>query len=351
MAKHLIIRADASTRMGSGHLMRCLALAEAWAASGRGVTVVSACTVDALCERVRAAGYERIPVEQPHPAPGDLAIAIRAASAHDEPAVVVDGYHFDAAYLAGVADAGFSVLAIDDYAHAESYPVDIILNQNPGAEDLPYRGAARTRFLLGPRYALLRGEFARWRTWQRAVPAQGRRVLVSLGGSDPANATGTIVDALALSQTPGLEAVIVAGAASPHIEELRQAVGRAGGALQLVHDVADMAERMAWADVAVSAGGTTCWELAFMGLPNAVVVIAENQAPTARALAHAGVSLFLGDGPGLEARAVAGTLDRLLGDKALRSDMSRRGRALVDGQGAQRVADTLIELPGRRPGG
>jgi UDP-2,4-diacetamido-2,4,6-trideoxy-beta-L-altropyranose hydrolase len=340
---NLILRADANPTLGTGHLMRCLALAHAWPESGGRPTFVTDCRDAALLERVANAGCRLVAIDRPHPDPDDLETTVREAGRHPGAALVLDGYGFDEAYQAAVKDAGVRLLVVDDFVHADHDHADFVLNQNLGADTLTYSCQTTTKLLVGPRYALLRPEFAPWRSWRRTFDTPGRRVLVTLGGADPGYAAGTALRALQRMSLPGLEALVVGGSSNPHIDELETLLCDGHGPVRLVRYVDDMAERMAWADVALSAGGTTCWELAFMGLPNAIMVLADNQVANAVAFDAAGVSVNLGRADEVEEGALAHALERLLLDAESRQAMSERGRALVDGKGAARVVAALQE--------
>jgi spore coat polysaccharide biosynthesis predicted glycosyltransferase SpsG len=117
-------------------------------------------------------------------------------------------------------------------------------------------------------------------------------------------------------------------------------------AVQVVQNVSDMPQRMAWADVAIAAGGSTNWELAFMGLPTMTIILAENQSPIAEHLHRRGVVHNLGWYSGLTPTTIAHTLEALLPDAARRGEMARRGRELVDGEGGRRVARTMMKATG-----
>ena len=100
--------------------------------------------------------------------------------------IVLDGYHFDGSFQDGLVAGGRRVLALDDYCHAGWYHADLVLNQNAGAEAVLYANRAPTTvLLLGPRFALLREEFREWSGQHRRIPLCARRVVVTLGGSDP----------------------------------------------------------------------------------------------------------------------------------------------------------------------
>jgi len=331
-----VIRADASTRIGTGHVMRCLALAQQWQQKNGAVLFVSAEITPTLGERLKAESVDTAVITA---APGSIEDAeqtLAHASACEAPWIVADGYVFGAMWQKRIKESGIRLLLIDDYGHAEHYHADIVLNQNASADAQLYAHRdASTRLLLGTRYTLLRKEFTQWRDWKREIPERATKVLVSLGGSDPDNITGTVIDALAT--IAGIEAVIVVGGSNLQFESIRAAVGTHGGAMRMVVNAPNMAELMAWADVAVSAAGSTSWELACVGLPAALIVVAENQARIAAALAREGVSLNLGPHTGLDTNRIATALRHWLPDQDRRKAMSVGGRRLVDGQGAMRV--------------
>jgi UDP-2,4-diacetamido-2,4,6-trideoxy-beta-L-altropyranose hydrolase len=327
--------------MGMGHIMRCLSLAQAWKTHGGGCVFALAGEEAGPEAKLQAAGFAVARLHHPPGGVADAAATVALAQTHRASWVVVDGYHFDAAFQQALKEAGLGLLFIDDYGHAGRYVSDLVLNQNLYAEEAPYRDRAPyTRLLLGTRFVLLRQEFWPWRTWRRNHSQKARKVLVTLGGSDPNNVTAKVVQAL--KQAPGdLEAVIVTGIRNHYYEDLAvQAKGSAS--LRLQENATNMPELMAWADVAISAGGTTCWELAFMELPCLVVVAAENQRRNAEELAKAGMALNLGWHTGLDGDHLARTLLEVLRSQDFRVGMVQRGgRQLVDGEGVWRVLACL----------
>src|SRR3990170_6387385 len=347
--ERLVFRADADSRIGTAHVMRCLALAQAWIDTQGAAVFVCAAQRSALAHRLWWEGVEAVRLAvQPGSAEdasqtADLALRAGASWA------VVDGYHFDAAYQRIVKDAGLRLLVIDDHGYADPHHADIVLNQNLHADERMYaRRGSGARLLLGARYALLRREFLRWRGWRRQTREVGRRVLVTLGGADPDNLTGTVIEALGRSRAGGLEVVVVVGEANPHLPELEAAAQASRLPVRIETRVADMAELMAWADAALSAGGCTSWELAFMGLPAAAMWLAGNQQPVVQELAAAGACLSLGEGARLNPDTIGHALRRMLRSRD-RGEMSRRGRELVDGRGAARVVAHLKQAPGANP--
>jgi UDP-2,4-diacetamido-2,4,6-trideoxy-beta-L-altropyranose hydrolase len=339
----LVFRADAAPHIGTGHVMRCLALAQAWQDEGGQCVFLMADGPPGVEERVRHEGcaVENVAVE-----PGgadDAALTARRAADLGAGWVVVDGYHFGDAFEVSLRHAGLRLLAVDDCGHARHDNADLVLNQNAHAREQDYPGpAAAGRLLLGPRHALLRREFRRWRGWQRATPAVARRVLVTLGGADPDNVTGTVVHGLRLAAPDGLHARVLVGPSNPHGPALRAAVDGAPG-IELLGGTDDMPGLMAWSELAVGAGGSTCWEMAFLGLPFLVTVLADNQRPVEDYLAREGVAVGLGWGTDLSPDALARAFADVCRSAGRREAMSRAGRRLVDGEGAGRVLAAMRE--------
>ena len=340
----LLIRADANARIGTGHLMRCLALAQGWKARGRQATFITACESESLRHRLSDEDFQVITLEQSHPNPADWGATSQALAAHPGAWVVLDGYHFDPAYQRQIKETGHRLLVIDDMAHLDHYYADLVLNQNINAERSRYSCELYTHLLLGTRYVLLRSEFLAWREWQREVPQVARKVLVTLGGSDPNNQTLKVIQAMQQIAVDGLEAVVVVGASNPHFQELQSVARNSQFTIRLVQNVTDMSELMAWADVAVSAGGSTCWEMAFMGLPNVILVLAENQRGVAEGLGTLGIALNLGWYAEISELELAQTLEMLIANPAYRKAMSEKGRQLVDGAGANSVVSAMNKL-------
>ena len=247
----------------------------------------------ALVERLRA---ERMSVVCVTADPGSLKDAAQACElAHGRNAawLVLDGYHFSTAYQHQVKSAGLKLLLVDDMGGGD-YCSDLLLNQNLHAREEMYaRRASYTRLLLGTRYAMLRREFTRWREWKREIAPVARKVLVTMGGSDPENITGRAVEALGQSSLEGLEAAVVIGGSNPHGEALERLVENPG--VRLHRNIGDIGELMAWADVAISAAGATCWELCLLGLPSLLVDLAPNQRPLAEELQRRGAAIHLGN--------------------------------------------------------
>ena len=336
----LLIRADASPEIGAGHVVRCLALAHAWQHAGGHAHFITARPHADLRRVMDRAGVGVTVLDRAHPDPLDLDVTSAEVSRRRRPAVILDGYHFDGNYQQTVKALDCRLGVMDDLADIPRYHADVIINQNLHAPALTYRATPETTYLLGPRFALLRPEFLALKEWVRSIPDNAQNILITFGGSDARGASLLALEALASLSSANTRARVIAGALNPRIGELRTIAKRATN-VEVLIDVPNMPEQMQWADLAVCAGGSTTWELAFMGVPMILVTIADNQVPGARALDAAGLGSYLGPAEDLTALALRGALNSLIPDAAKRRTMSQKGRECVDGLGADRVVRAL----------
>jgi UDP-2,4-diacetamido-2,4,6-trideoxy-beta-L-altropyranose hydrolase len=264
------------------------------------------------------------------------------------PWLILDGYHFGPDYQRPVREAGHKLLVIDDYNHLPHYHANILLNQNMGSEIISYSYDSDTVGLFGPKYALLRSEFLVWKNRIQGQSQRGRKILVTLGGADPDNVTLKVMRALLQTGLDDLEVNIVAGPANPNIKILESEIENARQlgrtinlSIRLLKD-ANMPELMAGAKLAVSAGGSTCWELCFFGVPILVIISAENQRASARGLHRIGAAVSLGWHEEIEVGELAEAIENLMNDPRKLESMSSQGVNVVDGQGSERIL-TLME--------
>lgn len=346
MIKPLLIRADVNVQMGTGHLMRCLALAQAWKAQGGEVMFITACDSPSLLQRLADEGFDTLVLERAYPDPDDWKVTSQVLATYPDSWVVLDGYHFDSGYQLKVKEAMHRLLVIDDMAHLEHYYADIVLNQNIHAEQLVYICEPYTRLLLGTCYALLRREFWPWREWRREIPDVAHKVLVTLGGSDPDNQTLKVIQALQQVEVADLKIVVVVGASNPYRNELESAVRHSPFTIQILHNVTNMPELMAWADLVVTGGGSTCWELAFMGTPGIIMVLADNQAESSRVLDEQHAFISLGYSQLVKVEDIRDVLQALVFDSKRRRALSQVCNLLVDGQGVAQVVNHIIHRNG-----
>jgi UDP-2,4-diacetamido-2,4,6-trideoxy-beta-L-altropyranose hydrolase len=342
----LLVRADANAAQGTGHVMRSLALAEAWQQQG-GTAVFLGSIQQPLRERIIATGFGYQHITAAWPDPSDLHSTLSVLDGinrqtNEIPWIVLDGYHFDPTYQGMLRAAGCRLVVIDDTAHLPFYDADIIVNQAINAEKLGYDAASDTRLLLGTRYALLRSEFRPWRGMKGSTAQIACKVLVTLGGSDDANVTLKVIQALGRLCVPDWEAKIVAGPLNPHLDELKRAIQPFSSSMHLETDATHLSELMAWADIAVAAGGTTSWELAFMSVPTALLILADNQVAVAQGLEDFEVAHVVGIGAKVSSIEIANALQALMHDRPRREEMARMGNIVVDGRGAERVVECML---------
>ena len=342
----LVLRADGDSKIGSGHVMRCVALAQAWQAQGGWTGLVGQYGTPYLEDHVKSFGLELFRIERRHPDKQDLAQTLgvleRMTAIHRIPPwLVLDGYEFDSDYQLAIQSAGYRLLVIDDINHLSRYHSDIILNQNMGAERLVYRCDPETKLLIGTRFALLRTEFDVWRKQRREYPEVARRVLVAMGGSDPRNLTLEVVRALNNVEIENLDVAFVIGPANPHFESVRAEAVLARYHVRLLRNVTSMSDIIAWADLSIVAAGSTCWELACTGLPAIVLQTEDHQQAVAEGLGDIGAAVNLGPYDHGTVDRVAAAVCRLSEDRAARQEMGAKAMEQVDPSGACRVVAAL----------
>lgn len=354
----VLIRVDASQAIGSGHVMRCLSLAAALAERGARLRFACRELPGNLGRLIESQGYavDRLPAPAGRFEPrADIAhaswLGVDSAQEIDEmqallgriggvDLLLVDHYGLDAAWQAAMRAHARRIAVIDDLAD-RAHDADVLLDPLPDeAAEARYRGllppsCAR---LLGPAYALLRPEFAQARSLRPPQRGDLERVFVFLGGVDAADVTSRALDALVVFD---VEAEVVVGAGNVRADAIAARCAREPR-WHFSQAVDDIATRMAQADVAIGAGGTTSWERACIGLPSLIVVAADNQRPTAAALERAGCARVL-ELDAATPQAIAAIL-RTLDAGTLRA-LSEAGRTRVDGRGAMRVARCLLPPP------
>lgn len=342
--EQLLLRADASAAIGTGHVMRCLALAQAWQDGGGRAVLATAMDARLLVARLRAEAIELVQLRAEPGSLQDAQACVELAGAVDASWVVVDGYHFSHGYQRAIRPAGQQLLVVDDNGAAGRYCADLILNQNLSARKRMYaRHSPGAKLLLGPRYALVRRQFGRRASHERRCAPVARKLLVTLGGSDSENVTTMVIQTLGQLARTDWEIVVVAGASNPHRTSLEAVTRRAAARVHLKYNVADMADWMAWADLAISASGSTTWELCCIGVPAVLIALADNQAGIAAALSRAGCaeSISLWD-PRRSPQRLVSAVEALADDADRRATLSANARRLVDGLGARRVVEHLL---------
>jgi UDP-2,4-diacetamido-2,4,6-trideoxy-beta-L-altropyranose hydrolase len=345
----LLIRADGYPAIGAGHVMRCLALAQAWQDAGGAVQLAAARLSDVLRLRLEAEGLTVIMLDET-PGTGPDAEATAACAREIGAAwVVADSYEFGAAFQRSLKQAGLRLLLLDDYGHAEHYHADIVLNQNLHADPATYENLQPyTRLLLGTRYVLLRREFAAWTAHERWIPEVARHLLVTLGGDDLHDLTALAIRAIQRIHEPAFETTVVTASDELHAR-LAPLAGRGAQHIEILGHVTRMPKLMAHADLAIAAAGSTSWERALLRLPSLVITVAENQLPIARALEDSGAARDLGWWHDLDEASLADFIREAALDAPLRRQHANAARQLLDCRGASRDLQEMNETDVPQP--
>jgi UDP-2,4-diacetamido-2,4,6-trideoxy-beta-L-altropyranose hydrolase len=319
--------------------MRMIALGQAWQAQGGEVQFLCAEITSALEERLASEGFELSRISAVLGSKEDLKqtthlIADTLQADRKNARVVLDGYHFGSDYQLGIKASGFKLLVVDDYGHADFYHADWVLNQNISArEELYAKRSPDTKLLLGPKFAMLRKEFLPYKGWQREIVPVAKKILVTLGGSDPDNVTLKVIQALI---DLDLHVKVVIGGSNPHLREIEnfiQCQKDSTALVEVVVNAANMPELMAWADVAVAAGGSTSWELALMGLPALVFTFSENQKEIALAIENMGLGVYVGWANQETYKKFQNFFINFLCNSNQRRKISILGKSSIDGMG------------------
>lgn len=346
-----MIRADGNAKTGAGHLMRCLTIGEELAAPGQEEEVLFVCADAQSAELVRRHGRnavvlgtdyrdmeselpvweKRLPEwkdgqEQPTGARGG------------HPVILVDSYYVTCRYLEALRRFGFVAL-MDDMGH-KSWPADAVINYNAPAEMESYRrlyGGTGTALLIGSAYTPLRRQF---RQQRYEIRRKAETVLITTGGGDAENIAGKILHTI---YDEALEFHLVAGQFNPHFQTLKRLEDTHGN-IRIHSNVTDMAGLMAAADIAVTAGGSTVYELAALGVPFICFSYAENQEPLTEYIGANGTAGCAGayhKAPEETLAQMAVLFRELVREEAKRRQYQESEKKLVDGQGAARLAAAL----------
>lgn len=341
-------RVDSSTRIGTGHLVRCLTLAKELRSRGEGSIFLCQHLDGNVISQVLDADFEvlRMDINSSDHNVAELQDAtefLRLIRALSITSVIVDHYDLSLAWEEMVGQQVDQVMVIDDFVHRQHH-CDLLLNQNlvppnDHSFSISQHGAKRT--LIGPKYALLQQEYALLRSIRSLQDSAVERISVFMGGSDPDNITELVVHALLDMGLKDIAIDVVVGSTNPHRTKL-QATFEDHPSINFHSKLSSLAPLLNSSNLAIGAGGTTNWERMCLGVPSVVVDIAENQREICVELARVGLIEYIGSAFSIEPVNIQNAVEKLCSDQSLRRQFSCKGQVTVDGFGANRVVETLL---------
>jgi UDP-2,4-diacetamido-2,4,6-trideoxy-beta-L-altropyranose hydrolase len=366
-----VFRVDASLQMGSGHVMRCLTLADALTTQGAQCHFISRAHPGHLLDLIRQRGFAvtALPVELPLP-PANTQVAserpkepvhapwlgcdwqtdaeqTRAIVKKLQPDwLVVDHYALDQRWETALRPYYQKLMVIDDLAD-RPHQCELLLDQNLGRQLKDYANLvpAQCKVLTGPQYALLRPEFAALRAYslQRRQQPALKQVLITMGGVDQPNATGQVLQALKGCSLPqDCRISVVMGLQAPWLQQVQEQAKDMPWPTEVMVNISDMAQRMADSDLAIGAAGSTSWERCCLGLPAFMVVLADNQRAIAEALQGAGAAKILDNTSAVP--MTCEVISALVANPRALHDMSIAAARIVDGLGTASLVSHLSAL-------
>ncbi|CAN5355269.1 UDP-2,4-diacetamido-2,4,6-trideoxy-beta-L-altropyranose hydrolase [soil metagenome] len=333
-------RVDADRNIGSGHLVRCGLLADALGACGIRSTFLVDSTPDELCKSLEDGGHsvrrlragKLLPETMAEGAPSLLVIDL------DRPE------YYDTQWQQSLRARGVRLMMIT-FRSDRRFAADLVLNQNLLASAAEASLESGAKLLLGPRFALLAPEFRALHERPPRTVEMSCNVLVTFGGADRRDLTSRTVTALSRMEVAPRRLVVVVGSLYSRLAEL-EAMLAEHDELNTELQVATerMPELMGEADLAVTSGGLTAWELACAGVPNVIVSSSERERLTGVHLDRQGLAHFAGHHDQTDGEAIRGAVEELLADVERRRGLAFAGRRLVDGRGLDRVLETMLAL-------
>ena len=362
--KHAAFRVDASLKIGTGHVMRCLTLATALREIGWQCSFIMRAHEGHLTHIVEAYGFSVFNFEN------DTGGARHASSAREQEQyagwlgvpwekdaaqmsdilkqirpdlLIVDHYALDARWEIAVGLPPENIIVIDDLAN-RNHQSGVLIDANVGRTDSDYYGLVPKNcvMLTGPQYAILRAEFAalhaRYDEWE--FPEQPKKIFIAMGGVDAPNTTCTVLETLISCPLPAAcEIEIVMGSRAPWLDAVLAKAKQMPWKTSVAVNVDNVAERMAYSDIGIGAAGVTALERCCVGLPSIVIILADNQRAGAAALQQRGMALVIETVDDLP-RQLPGEIAKLM-NSDVRQKLARAARTLVDGRGVERIAEAL----------
>ncbi len=331
----VLFRVDGTPQIGSGHIIRSVALAQALKSQGAEIEFLSFCPWPHIKDYIVQQGFKLNPFpysERELGSQKDLEILVNEIK-NGFDWVVLDNYHFELNYQKAVKQAGARLLVIDDTAE-RSFNCDLLLNHGLQAKTLKYDSNNDHRLLLGTEFALIRQELLKE---MPSVKSSAKHVLVTLGGGNQSDTLKKIIEALGQVKIKGLSIKVLSG-----FSENFDCQGRSN--IEMIKPAFDLSSIYKSTDFAICAGGGTAWELCYFGIPGIVGVLADNQVESVEEVSKAGAFQSIGWYRDIPAEKITKAVENLLTDLNKLSAMRKKAVQLVDGKGPQRIIKAMQEV-------
>lgn len=338
---NVYFRVDASTLIGSGHVMRCLTLAEKLQRQGATICFISREQKGHLCDYIEKSGYEVLRLPSIQNNNGNLRnnpysqwlgekLSVDAYQTKELlkdrkiDLLVVDHYAISEEWEKDLREISNKIMVIDDLANRK-HDCDFLLDQNfyeDHSERYKNLVPEDCKLFLGPSYVLLRNEFYCEVHKSKVRTKVVKRILIFFGGSDPSNETGKVLASILDLNRYDIQVDVVIGQSNLYKTDL-ESICENYEFLNFYCQVNNMAELINRADLCIGAGGTTTWERCFLGLPSIVISIAENQEEICKTLGEKKIIKYLGKKEEVKKESLTLHLKEVISSEDKRCQMSK----------------------------
>ncbi len=341
MSINVMFRADSSSIIGTGHIMRCLTLADSLKEKGVEISFISIKEKGNLIQLIEEKGYKvyKLPIKSDEKK--TLDILKNQKSTIDW--LIIDHYNIDTFWETKFNKFVKKIMVIDDLANRK-HNCELLLDQNYYLKKNRYKGliSNKCKQLIGPDFALIKKEFLKLRKKLEPRTGKVKQILVFMGGADFTNETSKILKAIKLLNNPGIKFNIVIGPANQYYNKLKKEIAKISNAV-CFYNINNMAELMFNADLCIGACGSTTWERLIMGIPSIVIIIADNQKENAESLDKKECIINLGFYNKVTIKNVFTKIEYLINNPNIIKRMSKKAQKIVDGKGTGRVTNILLK--------
>ena len=335
----IAFRVDALKKIGMGHLMRCFALSEELVKRKNTCYFLSNIDSKTLFEKIEKSNIKFEKISTSPKSNQDLKNLIDFSIHNDIDWVVTDHYDIDSEYINEIKANCLKVLSIDDTSQIY-YKSDLVVNQNIGSEQLRFNADKSTKFLLGSEYVMLRDELLRRK--EKRIKKNVEKILVTLGGIYYSDLTFQILKVLKEIIDKKVEIIFVFGPLNQFDRDFQSKIKKENSPnFKFIFSPENMADLYIDSDISISAGGSSCYELAYFGIPNIIISVANNQVNIAKELDKKKVSFYLGRKEDFSSKKLKERLLELINNSSQRAKMIHNGISLVDGQGKKRIIESM----------